>query len=246
MSVVVERIDSAGTATLMLNRPDKHNALTPEMFAELRSHIRALAKDNSVGCVVLAGSGRSFCAGNDLGVVAGSAAQHGDQSQAEVIDELEALPQPTIARIHGYCLTGGLELALGCDLLLAATDAVLGDTHGQWGLAPTWGMTVRLPERIGRSAAKLMMFTSRRVTGVDAQRMGLVDLAVSDVDLDTAVEELSVEIVANSWGTNGICKALIAGHSSQERIEALMNERSEPYGQPSDRAERIARYTARK
>jgi hypothetical protein len=76
--------------------------------------------------------------------------------------------------------------------------------------------------------------------------MGLVDLAVSDVDLDTAVEELSVEIVANSWGTNGICKALIAGHSSQERIEALMNERSEPYGQPSDRAERIARYTARK
>jgi len=76
--------------------------------------------------------------------------------------------------------------------------------------------------------------------------MGLVDLAVSEADLDATVEELSIEIVANSWGTNEICKALIAGHSSQERIKALLVERSEPYGQPSDRAERIARYTGRK
>jgi enoyl-CoA hydratase len=246
MTPLVERVDSEGTAVLTLNRPEKHNALTPGMFLELRSHIQALAKDSSVGCVVLAGRGRSFCAGNDLGIVAESGDSLGRHFQADVIDEFEALPQPTIARIQGYCFTGGLELALACDLLVAATNSVIGDTHGQWGLCPTWGMTVRLPERVGRATAKLMMFTSRRITGSDAACMGLVDLTVAEAELDGAVRDLAAEIVANSWGTNEICKSLIADRLSRERAEALANERSEPYGQPNDRAERLARFTAQK
>ena len=145
---LVMRIDTGGLATLTLNRPDKLNALTPQVFVQLRAHIDAIAQDKTVRCVVLAGNGRSFCAGHDLPAIA--AGEHGPSPdfEAETIDALEALPQPTIARIQGHCLTGGLELALGCDLLVAAESALIGDTHGQWGLAPIWGMSVRLPERV--------------------------------------------------------------------------------------------------
>ena len=158
---LVMRIDTGGLATLTLNRPDKLNALTPQVFVQLRAHIDAIAQDKTVRCVVLAGNGRSFCAGHDLPAIA--AGEHGPSPdfEAETIDALEALPQPTIARIQGHCLTGGLELALGCDLLVAAESALIGDTHGQWGLAPIWGMSVRLPERVGRAKAKELMFTSR-------------------------------------------------------------------------------------
>lgn len=89
-------------------------------------------------------------------------------------------PEPTIARLHGHCFTGGLELALGCDLLVAAASTQLGDTYGQWGLAPVWGMSVRLPERVGRATAKELMFTSRRISGTEAAAIGLVDRAVPD------------------------------------------------------------------
>ena len=112
----VIRSDTAGLATLTLNRPDKLNALTPKLFVELRSHIDAISQDKNIHCVVLAGNGRSFCAGHDLPAIA--AGEHGPSPdfEAETIDALETLPQPTIARIQGHCLTGGLELALGCDL----------------------------------------------------------------------------------------------------------------------------------
>src|SRR5690606_21454049 len=115
--------------------------------------------------------------------------------EPETVDALEQLAQPTIARIHGHCYTGGLELALACDLLIADESARLGDTHGQWGLVPIWGMSVRLPERVGRSAAKELMFTSRRISGAEAAAIGLVDRCVPDAELDATVAALAAEIV---------------------------------------------------
>jgi enoyl-CoA hydratase len=151
------------------------------------------------------------------------------------------LPQPTIAQIHGHCFTGGLELALACDLLVASSTAKLGDTHGQWGLAPIWGMSVRLPERVGRSMAKQLMFTSRRIDGDTAADIGVVDRSVPDDQLDEAVDHLVAEILRNSVGTNRIVKKLIASADDLTRTGALVHERSLPFGLPDDMNERMSR-----
>ncbi len=190
--------DHDGVSTLTLNRPDKLNALTPGVFIELRNHLDALADDDSIGCAVLAGAGRSFCAGHDLGSIAEAKRAPSEHFESETVDALEALTKPTIARIQGHCFTGGLGLALACDILVAAESTKLGDTHGQWGLVPIWGMSVRLPERVGRSTAKELMFTSRRLTAAEAAEIGLVDHCVGDDQLDSKIDALSAEILTNS------------------------------------------------
>ncbi len=238
---VVLRADRDRVAMLVLNRPEKLNALTPGMFVSLRAHLDAIALDDDVDCVVLRGAGRSFCAGHDLTSIAGGERAPSPHFEAETVDALEQLPQPTIARLHGHCFTGGLELALACDLLVAAESTSLGDTHGQWGLVPVWGMSVRLPERVGRSRAKELMFTSRRVPATVAAEIGLVDRVVPDDGLDTAIDELAAEIVANSPGTNRRVKRLIDAHDGMIRSAALLHERSVPFGLPEDMDARMAR-----
>ncbi len=237
---LVLREDADGVATLTLNRPDKLNALTPSVFVALRGHLDDLASDATVKCVVLTGAGRSFCAGHDLGAIADHERAPSRHYEPETVDALEQLPIPTIAKIKGHCFTGGLELALGCDILVAAESAQLGDTHGQWGLAPVWGMSVRLPERVGRSRAKELMFTSRRITGDQAATIGLVDRAVPDLELDVAVAALAAEICGNSAGSNRINKQLLLAHANTPRHEALEFERGLPFGLPDDMRERMA------
>ncbi|MBA2607429.1 MAG: enoyl-CoA hydratase/isomerase family protein [Actinobacteria bacterium] len=237
---LVLRDDVDGVATLTLNRPDKLNALTPSVFVALRAHLDALATDDLVRCVVLTGAGRSFCAGHDLAAISEGEHAPSRHYESETVDALEVLPQPTIAKIKGHCFTGGLELALGCDLLVAAESAQLGDTHGQWGLVPVWGMSVRLPERIGRSRAKELMFTSRRISGDQAAALGLVDHVLPELELDLFVNTLAAEIGQNSAGTNRIDKTLIAAHGEHTRQEALLYERTLPFGLPDDMRERMA------
>ena len=237
---LVGRVDADGVATLTLQRPEKLNALNPAVFEELRAHVDAIADDASVGCVVLTGAGRSFCAGHDLGAIATREKARSPHFEPETVDALEQLPQPTIAAVRGHCFTGGLELALACDLLVATESAQLGDTHGQWGLAQVWGMSVRLPERVGRSRAKELMFTSRRIPGTEAAAIGLVDRAVPDDRLEAEVAALAAGIVANSWGTNRIDKALLAAHGVEARAAALQFERGQPFGMPDDASARMA------
>ena len=243
---LVLRHDDGGVATLTLNRPEKLNALNPAMFVALRRHVEALAADDGIGCVVLTGAGRAFSAGHDLGAIAAREPAPSRHYEPETIDLLEELPKPTIAKIRGYCFTGGLELALACDLLVAAGSAQLGDTHGQWGLVPAWGMSVRLPERVGRARAKELMFTSRRISAATAAEIGLVDRCVPDDELDASVAALAAEIIANSWGTNRIDKALLAARSGMPRTAALLFERSLPFGFPADMAERMGRADKRR
>ncbi|MEV0296341.1 enoyl-CoA hydratase/isomerase family protein [Nocardia sp. NPDC050710] len=228
-----------GIATLTLNRPEKLNALTANSFEELRAHLEMLAADDSVRCVVLTGAGRSFCAGHDLeSLAAGDALAHRFR-ESDTIGLLESLPKPTIAKIHGHCFTGGLELALGCDLLVAAETAQLGDTHGQWGLVPLWGMSVRLPERVGMSKAKELSFTARRLSATEAATIGLVDYCVPDAEFDAFVTDLATRIAANSSGSNRIYKALYANTRAMDRATALRTETDMPFGFPEDAAERL-------
>ncbi|HEX4259122.1 MAG TPA: enoyl-CoA hydratase/isomerase family protein [Streptosporangiaceae bacterium] len=231
---LVLRDDAAGVATLTLNRPDKLNAITSEMMSELGAHLEDIAVDPAVGCVSLTGAGRCFGAGHDLAETGQSERGRGGHSDAEIVDRLEQLAQPTIAAVHGYCLTGSLELALACDLIMATESAQFADNHGQWGLVPIWGMSVRLPERVGRSRALDLAFTGRRVSGAEALAIGLADRCVPEGQLAAAVADLGAQITVGSRDANAMVKRLYRDQSAMTRPEALAFERTRPYGLPAD------------
>jgi enoyl-CoA hydratase/carnithine racemase len=238
---LVLRSDDAGVATLTLNRPEKLNAITREMLVELRDHLDTLAGEEGVGCVVVRGAGRCFGAGHDLSDTGRMDEGQWRHFDAETVDRLEGLPQPTIASVHGYCLTGSLELALACDLLVTSESAQFADTHATWGLVPIWGMSVRLPERVGVLRAKELAFSCRRVPGREAERIGLALRCVADDDLEAAVGDLATQIVAGSRDTHRMTKALYAARPSMSRSAALAYERTRPFGLPRDADERRSR-----
>jgi len=200
MSLLVEREDRYGICTLTLNRPDVLNALNREVFIELRRHIDAISQvADAVRCVVLRGAGRSFCAGADLKALKRlSPADPTSAFEPDTITAFADLPQPTIGMIHGHCYTGGLELALAADILIAAAGTRFADTHAKWGLCSAWGMTHRLPRRIGLSKAKDMMFSAREVGAQEALAMGLVDRVVAADALEQEVLGLAKSIAANA------------------------------------------------
>jgi enoyl-CoA hydratase len=231
---VVLREDTGGIATLTLKRPEKLNAITRPMMIELRDHLEAIAADDAVGCVILTGAGRCFGAGHDLADTGHSDEGSWRHFDAETVDRLETIRQPTIAAVHGHCITGSMELALACDLVVAAESAAFRDSHGAWGLVPIWGMSVRLPERVGPARALDLGLTGRAVRGREALEIGLADRCVSDEQLLPASRELAASIVANSWGTNERLKRLMHDQSTMSRVAALAYERTRPYGLAPD------------
>jgi len=237
---LVVREDNEGLAILSLNRPDALNALSPSLFGELRAHIDALAGEtDQIGCVILCGRGRSFSAGNDLKAIQAGERPPTPTFQAETLEAIERLPQPVIAVVQGHCYTGALELALACDLLIAADSARFADTHGKWGMSPTWGMSQRLPRRIGLLAAREMMFSGRVVSGEEAAALGLAnDCVADDAALDAAVA-MARGFLANSWFTLRMDKALINGGLDHTLADGLRFERETSPGAGPDMAERL-------
>ena len=241
---LVLREDHDGVATLTLNRPEALNALNIRLFTELRGHLAALGEDlHSVGCVVLRGAGRAFSAGNDLKTLGEPAPE--PHYQAETIDMVEALPQPVIAAVRGACYTGALELMLAADLCLAGESAIFCDSHGEWALTPVWGLSQRLPRRIGPLLAKEMMYTARRVDAHEAVRIGLANRVVPDDELDGAAAELAAQIAGNSWHTLRAGKRLVNEGQNHLYAEGLAFERHSSPGAGHDLAERLARFRAK-
>ncbi len=243
MTELVLRSDEDGITTLTFNRPEALNALSPALFVELRSHLEGISRQiDDVGCVVLRGSGRSFSAGNDLRAMQAGEKAPTPYFQAETLELIEAMPQPVIAAVHGHCYTGSLELALACDLLVAAESARFADTHGKWALTPTWGMTQRLPRRIGPLKAKELMFTGRVVSGLEAAEIGLANVCVPDEDFDSTVRNLALEMVKNSWHTLRADKRLINEGQRYTLAEGLLFERTTSPGPGPDMEERLASF----
>ena len=199
---LVTRSDRDGITSLALNRPEALNALSPSLFEELQSHLTDIAnRPDETGAVVLSGNGRSFSAGNDLKAIEKGERASTPHQQAETLDFIERMPQPVIALVRGHCYTGALELVLACDLLICSDDARFCDTHGKWGMVPTWGMTSRLPQRVGPLVARDLMYSGRVVDGAEAQQIGLANRCVPETELNAAAHEWAETIVANSWHT---------------------------------------------
>lgn len=232
------RHDQDGLCTLTLNRPDKLNALDTATFEELDLHLADLEVRDDIGCVVLGGAGRAFCAGADLGDIAAATVTF----KPRVIDRLADLPQPTIAAVHGVCMTGGLELALACDFILADASAQFADTHGKWGLLGAWGMSQRLPRRIGLAAAKSMMLTSRMVGAAEALALGLADGLADAGHIGSQVESFAGQILANSSHTNRHTKRILRETDGMPLADALAWEQANYPGYAPDYAERVAAF----
>lgn len=230
-----------GIAVLSLNRPEALNALSPKLFEELRAHIDAIAQQTEqVGCVIIRGEGRSFSAGNDLKAIQSGERTPSAYFQAETLEAIERLPQPVIAAVQGHCYTGSLELALACDLMITGESAKLADTHGKWGMAPTWGMSQRLPRRIGLVKAKEMMFSGRTVSGSEAVTLGIANQCVPDETLRQAAISMAQTFTQNSWHTLRADKNLINMGQNSLLNAGLKEERENGPGVASDMAERIA------
>ncbi len=237
---LVTREDVDGLSILSLNRPEVLNALSPALFVELRNHIDALAKQTEqIGCVILQGKGRSFSAGNDLKAIQSGERAPSATFQAETLEAIESLPQPVIAAVQGHCYTGALELALACDLMITADSARIADTHGKWGMSPTWGMSQRLPRRIGLVKARELMFSGRVVSGAEAVEIGLANDCVADDSLPQAATDMARRFLENSWFTLRMDKTLINGGLDRHLSEGIRFERETSPGAGPDTAERL-------
>ncbi len=244
MTELVLRSNKDGIATLTLNRPDALNALSPNLFVGLRGHVESIACDpENVGCVVLRGAGRSFCAGNDLKAIQNGEKAPSPTFQSDTINMIENLPQPVIAEIRGHCYTGGLELALSCDLLVASETAKFADTHGKWGMTPRWGMSQRLPRRIGPLKAKEMSFTARTYSGAEAAAMGLANHCIADDQLEDVVGAMAADIVANSWHSARGNKMLYNKGQDYTFHDGLAFEMAESPGRGPDIDERLKTFS---
>lgn len=198
--VLVSRQD--GVVTLTLNRPARRNALTWSMVERLQAAVAEAKADPAVRVLVLAGAGdRAFCAGADLGdMAAGDSelARHDERGRvAQLFEDLWSLGKPTVAKVRGFCLAGGFGLALACDLVVAADDAVFGVPEVDVGLWP-FMVTVPLCRSLPPKKALELMLTGRRVGPEEAERLGFVTRVVAVEELDAATAELAAVLAAKS------------------------------------------------
>ncbi|MBO6688708.1 MAG: enoyl-CoA hydratase/isomerase family protein [Henriciella sp.] len=239
MGDLVTRQDEDGLSWLTLNRPDKLNSLTVGMFKELRAHVIDLKKDDAIGCVILRGAGKCFSAGHDLGDIAEGEKVPSPGWHSETLRMLEKLPKPVIAAVHGHCYTGALEVALAADFILAAKSAKFADTHAKWALTPIWGMSQRLPRRVGISTAKRLMFTAETVRADAALAMGLCEAVFEDDHFEDELRAFAKQVLANSAFSHAANKRLLEATDADPLDSGLQWEVMENEGVGPDMHDRI-------
>jgi|HubBroStandDraft_6_1064221.scaffolds.fasta_scaffold170423_2 enoyl-CoA hydratase len=181
-------------ATVTLNRPEKLNALNAELRTTFCATMQKLRADPEVGCVIITGAGRAFCAGLDLREL--STAQVREMGGANFISVIEEMEVPVIAAVNGFAVTGGFELALACDMMLAAETAQFADTHARVGVMPGGGMTARLPQAVGIRKARELSLTGNYLTAQEAEKLGLVNRVVPQDKLMAVARELAAQILS--------------------------------------------------
>jgi enoyl-CoA hydratase len=203
MSDVVRYEVSDRVAVVTLNRPEARNALSGEVRRRLWSLSEQAEADDAVDVVILTGADPAFCAGLDLKELGAGATSGAGGAGSEIVDLTTAarpLPprtKPLIGAVNGVAVTGGLELALACDFLVASEHARFADTHSRVGIQPGWGLTVALPAAVGLRRAKEMSATGNFVDATTALSWGLVNHVVAHGELMAVARRLALDIVSN-------------------------------------------------
>jgi enoyl-CoA hydratase len=247
MNNLVRRENNGGTATLWLNRPEKCNALTKDIFEALDEHVETIARETrTVGLVVLRGTGGNFSAGYDMNEVLAHVKAHAKPHfHSEVIQKIANLPQPVISAVQGHCSTGALELALAADLIVASESTQFSDVYARWGLTPVWGLSLRLPHRIGTAKASEMMFTCRSYSGRQAEAMHLANFCFADDRFEAELASLCTDILANSWYANQVNKRALIEIDGLSLHDAHALELFKNEGLAPDAAQRIKKFFSR-
>lgn len=222
--LLIEKKD--GVATLTLNRPDALNALNRALRKEVSLAFRELKKDDSIRCVVLTGSGRAFSAGVDLKEAGekGFALGRDEASDLDLVAEMQSYEWPIIAAVNGFAITGGFEVVLAADIILASTEAKFADTHARVGIAPGWGLSQNLHRLIGLSRARELSFSGNFLDADTAERWGLVNRVYAPEELVPAAQKLALEIASCDPATLKLYKRVIEDGLSLPYAEALKHE----------------------
>lgn len=211
-------------AWITLNRPDKLNALTQVMVDEWKTALQEISKDDTCRVIVTKGEGRAWSAGVDLSIFQETKVEPGYkmyEDGMEIMRINENCPQVTIAMVNGFCFTGAMEMMMSFDLIVAADEAKIGDTHAKWGIRPTWGMTQRLQHQVGLRKAKELSFTCEAISGKEAARIGLANSSHPLSELKSAVDQLIDKILPNSGKAIGSIKELYQYGSENTLKEGL-------------------------
>jgi enoyl-CoA hydratase len=215
-------------AILTINRPDKLNALNEEVRVELLAALAEIETDESVGAVVITGAGeKSFIAGADIGEFAGRSPfdQRFAMRTPRIFDIMSSFPKPVIAMINGFCLGGGCELSMSCDMRIASDKARFGQPEINLGLIPGGGGTQRLPRLVGMGHAMRMILSGDMLPATEAKEIGLVDLVFPAEELRAKTLELAQKIASKSPLTLKVAKEALRASEKLAIEDGITYER---------------------
>lgn len=212
-------------ALITLNRPERHNAICQDLLINLYNYLDEVASNDGIKVAILTGSGKSFCSGIDLGLIGKENILDPRGDGKEAPDVFAACKKPIIGAINGNTITGGFELAMQCDFLLASENARFIDTHAKVRIHPGWGMTQLLQQSVGQRMAKQMSFTCKPLNAQDALRCGLVNEVVPHDMLIPRAKEIAKDICEVDFDILLQIKALIEKQNSLSLDEAFRCER---------------------
>jgi enoyl-CoA hydratase len=215
-------------AILTINRPDKLNALNEEVRVELLAALAEIESDDAVGAVVITGSGeKSFIAGADIGEFAGRSPfdQRFAMRSPRIFDVMASFPKPVIAMINGFCLGGGCELSMSCDIRVASEKARFGQPEINLGLIPGGGGTQRLPRLVGMGHAMRLILSGDMIPAAEAKEIGLVDLVFPGEELRTKTLELAQKIAGKSPLTLKVAKEALRASEKLAIEDGITYER---------------------
>ncbi len=212
-------------AVITLNRPERHNSICQDLLVNLYNALDEVAASDGIKVAVLTGNGRSFCSGIDLSVIGRDNLLDPRGDGRDMPDVFAACRKPVIGAINGNAITGGFELAMHCDFLIASENARFIDSHAKVGIHPGWGMTQLLQRSVGQRLAKQLSFTCRPLSASDALRCGLVNEVVAPSDLLPRANEIARDICEVNYEILMQMKDLIEKQNQVSFDQAFAMER---------------------
>ena len=214
-----------GIATITLNRPEKRNAINRELLIHLYNYLDEVSTNDKIRVAIITGNGKSFCAGIDLSVIKAENLFDPRGDGKDFPDIIEECKKPIIGAINGHAITGGFEIALNCDFLIASERASFADTHAKVGIHPGWGMTQLLQQAVGQRMARQLSFTCQFMSAEKAMHCHLVNEVVPHEELIPRAKQISTEICAVNQEMLGVVKDLIKYKNRVTLQEAFAYER---------------------
>ena len=213
-------------ATITLNRPERRNAINQQLLVDLYGMLETVSASDDIRVIILTGNGPSFCAGLDLEALGRENLFNPRGDGSDLPDLMRACKKPIIAAVNGHAITGGFELALNCDFIIAAENAQFSDTHARVGIHPGWGMTQLLQQTVGQRRAKQISFTCQPIYAHTALAWGLVNEIVPREHLLDRARTIAAQIVQADPQLLGVIKTLIENRNRSPLEQAFDQERS--------------------